>query len=84
MTGEKTLASGNVFRWKLEHGIVTSGLQGTFRSTPSPEDLAEIEEWGPTLMPPGARLDQFFVGLGDKGNQAAKAAFENRLGRSSN
>lgn len=83
MKGEKTLASGNVARWTLERGATNFGVQATFRTTPSPADAEEFAAFAQSLVP-GAVPSGAFVGLGDAGRRAAKAAFYGALGRSTN
>jgi hypothetical protein len=84
MKGEKTLTSGNVARWSVQHGLEKSGVEARFSAAPSPDDLREFRAFALGPMGSGAKEAGAFVGMGPKGRQAAKAAFDAHLGRSSN
>jgi hypothetical protein len=84
MKGEKTLASGNVFRWRFVQAVGRAGFEGHALREPSPEDLAEIGALAVSLLPENFEFDGVVMGAGQEGMRRAKIAFDQHLGRSSN
>ena len=82
--GEKTLASGNVARWKREDSFAIAAVSIDFRDPPCDADRDEALALLQELRPREAIKEQLLFASDPAGRASLDALVNSLLGRSSN